>query len=136
MLRGMIVLVVDDEPVTTLVLQTFLEEAGHEVVGPAFSAAEARGMAAWRPIDLALVDIDLGAGEDGISLARALREERGIPSLLLTGHVQAALDNRDVAIGLLRKPCMPHRAVACAEAAFAQLRGLTRRIPPELEWFG
>lgn len=131
----MIVLVVDDEAVSSFVLQQFLEEAGHEVVGPALTGQEARSMAVWRPIDLALVDVNLGPGEDGISLARALRDEFGIPSLLLTGQVAMALANRDVAIGLLRKPYMPHKAVACAEAAFAVFHGTPARLPVELELF-
>ena len=65
-------LVVDDEPDVREVLEEYLLSHGYGVVA-AESARSARELAAQQPIDLALVDIHM-PGEDGLSLARHLRE--------------------------------------------------------------
>jgi len=66
------ILVVDDEPDVREVLTEYLSSHGYAVV-EAESAAAAKAVAARQPIDLALVDITM-PGEDGLSLARHLRE--------------------------------------------------------------
>ena len=65
-------LIVDDEPDVREVLEEYLATQGYNVVG-AESAAAARAAAAKQPFDLVLLDIHL-PGEDGLSLARHLRE--------------------------------------------------------------
>jgi len=65
-------LVVDDEPDVREVLEEYLASHGYAVLA-ADSARTARDLAAQQPIDLALVDIHM-PGEDGLSLARHLRE--------------------------------------------------------------
>jgi DNA-binding response OmpR family regulator len=66
------ILIVDDEPDVRDVLEEYFGAHGYAAVG-AESAAVARTIAAERPLDLALVDIHM-PGEDGLSLARHLRE--------------------------------------------------------------
>ena len=66
------ILIVDDEPDVREVLEEYFVSHGYAVLG-AESAAAARELAAAQPIDLALVDIHM-PGEDGLSLARHLRE--------------------------------------------------------------
>jgi len=66
------ILVVDDEPDVREVIEEYFVAHGYAAVG-ADSAASARALAAQHPIDLALVDIHM-PGEDGLSLARHLRE--------------------------------------------------------------
>ena len=66
------VLVVDDEPGVRDVLKDYFVAHGYAVV-EAESAGAARAVAAQRAIDVALVDIHM-PGEDGLSLARHLRE--------------------------------------------------------------
>ena len=66
------ILVVDDEPDVREVLQEYFVAHGYAVIG-AESATAAKAMTAQHPIDLALVDIHM-PGEDGLSLARHLRE--------------------------------------------------------------
>ena len=65
-------LIVDDEPDVREVLEEYFVAHGFTVIG-AENAAVARAMAAQHSIDLALVDIHM-PGEDGLSLARHLRE--------------------------------------------------------------
>src|SRR5690349_9558328 len=66
------IMVVDDEPDVREVLEEYFVSHGYAVLA-AENADAARGLAAAHPIDLALVDINM-PGEDGLSLARHLRE--------------------------------------------------------------
>jgi len=66
------ILVVDDEPDVREVLEEYFVAQGYAVM-PAESANAAKTIAAAHPIDLALLDIHM-PGEDGLSLARHLRE--------------------------------------------------------------
>jgi two-component system phosphate regulon response regulator OmpR len=66
------ILIVDDEPEVRGVLEEYFVSHGYAAIG-AESADAAKTLAASQPIDLALVDINM-PGEDGLSLARHLRE--------------------------------------------------------------
>jgi len=80
--RGTI-LIVDDEPGVREVLEEYLAAHGYAAVG-AESAAAARKLVAKEPVDLALIDIHM-PGEDGLTLARHLRERHpGIAIVMLT----------------------------------------------------
>jgi len=65
-------LIVDDEPDVREVLEEYFVAHGYAVLG-AENAEVARALAAKHLVDLALVDIHM-PGEDGLSLARHLRE--------------------------------------------------------------
>jgi two-component system phosphate regulon response regulator OmpR len=83
MLQEATILIVDDEPDVREVLEEYFVAHGYAAVA-AGSALAAREIAAQRPIDLALVDIHM-PGEDGLSLARHLRERyTGIAIVFLT----------------------------------------------------
>ena len=73
------ILVVDDEPDVRDVLKDYFVSHGYAVID-AESASVAKTRAAEQAIDLALVDIHM-PGEDGLSLARHLRER--YPSLAI-----------------------------------------------------
>ena len=66
------ILIVDDEPDVRAVLEEYFVTHGYAAFG-AESAIAAKTIVAKHPIDLALVDIHM-PGEDGLSLARHLRE--------------------------------------------------------------
>lgn len=66
------ILIVDDEPDVREVLEEYFVAHGY-AAHCAASASDARAIAAQHPIDLALLDISM-PGEDGLSLARHLRE--------------------------------------------------------------
>ncbi len=68
------ILIVEDEALIAVVLADSLEGAGHEVMGPASTMAEALALCeALRP-ELALLDINLRDGSSGVDVARALLE--------------------------------------------------------------
>src|SRR5688572_3332812 len=76
------ILAVDDEPELLSMIQDYLVSRGYQVV-TASNAQDARSILGSRKIGLVLLDITL-PGEDGLSLARHLREHGGPPVILVT----------------------------------------------------
>jgi DNA-binding response OmpR family regulator len=76
------ILAVDDEPELLSLLADYLGTRGFRVLTAA-NVREARSILGSTTIDLVLLDITL-PGEDGLSLARHLREHRGPPVILVT----------------------------------------------------
>ena len=131
------VLVVEDDPLIGPAVKAVLENAGYTVVGPIRDANKAARIGARELPDLALVDVYLAGGENGLSLARKLWEDNAVPSLLITGFDHRAEDARDFALGLLRKPVMPDALVDAVGAVGEILAGMRpSSIPPALELFG
>ena len=81
------IVVVDDEPEIRVMLTDYLSHAGFRV-SPAEDGAAMRRIIAEQPADLAILDITM-PGEDGLSLARHLREhtKTGIVMLTAAGGV-------------------------------------------------
>jgi two-component system phosphate regulon response regulator OmpR len=84
------ILIVDDEPDVREVLEEYFVAHGYAVVG-AENAGVARAMAAQHPIDLALVDINM-PGEDGLSLARHLRERYASVAIVMLTSAGTVVD--------------------------------------------
>ena len=82
-------LVVEDELLVALDIESILSEAGMVVIGPASSAGEALELIASGGADAALIDANLG-GEPITAVARAL-SERGIPFAYVTGYGRESL---------------------------------------------
>lgn len=61
----MLILVVEDELLIAMVLEDILIRAGHEVLGPADTAAKALQLAEVSPPDFAFVDITLAERQQG-----------------------------------------------------------------------
>jgi CheY-like chemotaxis protein len=77
------ILVVDDEPLISMLVEDWLSELGCDVVGPARSVQEGLDFAGSAPLDAAILDVNLG-GQNSYSVADALRQ-RGIPFAFATG---------------------------------------------------
>ena len=90
LLTGKRVLVLEDEPLIAMVLVDILEEAGCTVVGPAHDAAQAAKLIAESPIDVAVLDVNLGSGHTSASIADSLRGS-GTPFIFATGYGEMGL---------------------------------------------
>ncbi|MES2819995.1 MAG: response regulator [Pseudomonadota bacterium] len=123
------ILLVEDDPILALLATTTLQAEGHEVCGPAFDAVEALSLAACHKADLAFVDINLAGRDEGIALARSLRERHGIASIFISGQVAVARANCEVALGLLRKPYEPQDLTRSASIAQDLLLGRPSSLP-------
>lgn len=82
------VLVVDDDAALRALLQEYLGEADMRVTAVA-SGAEMMRVFEAEAVDLVLLDLRL-PGEDGMLLARRLRERASVPIVLLTGRAEEA----------------------------------------------
>jgi CheY-like chemotaxis protein len=68
----MVVLIVEDAAIIAYCSAAVLEDAGHEVLGPADTSQAALELVRHRKPDVAVVDIDLEIPGAGIGLARHL----------------------------------------------------------------
>ena len=84
------ILIVDDEPEVRSVLEEYFVKHGYAAIG-AESAGAAKAAAAGQPIDLALVDIHM-PGEDGLSLARHLRERYANVAIVMLTSAGTVVD--------------------------------------------
>ena len=88
-LRGLRVLVVEDNFLVAQQVRDLLEECGCETVGPVPRVSSALRLVEEGELDGALLDINLG-GEYSFSVAALLRE-RGVPFVFLTGYDNSAI---------------------------------------------
>ena len=118
------ILIVEDEHLVAMYLSDLLDDLGHEVLGMARSRVEAIEVATMEPPALALVDIGLSGGDDGIAVANELADRFGTAIIILTGAGRSAAEDRMAntePVAVLSKPC-DHK-----ELADAISRGLATR---------
>ena len=115
------ILLIEDEMLIAREQQLYLEDAGHEVAGPATDADQAVAFSSAGTYDLALVDVHLARGTSGIDAARHL-SGIGIPCLFVTSHPEGVVAER-LGMGCLLKPFGAADLVAAVNVAGARLRG-------------
>ncbi len=80
------ILVVEDEVLISDYITDILEDAGHEVVGSVGSADGAMRLLREQRPDVAILDIKLVGGRDGVDLALDMRNAAmGVPHIFITG---------------------------------------------------
>ena len=84
------ILIVDDEPDVRDVLEEYFVAHGYAAIG-AESALAAKALVEQRPVDLALVDINM-PGEDGLSFARFLRERHATVAVVMLTSAATVVD--------------------------------------------
>jgi len=96
------VLLVEDEPLVSMVIADMLDELGYEVVMAGSDVKGATDSARAEQVDLAVLDLAI---EDGSTfpVAEILRE-RGIPFIFVTGFEADAVDDRFSEVPVLQKP--------------------------------
>lgn len=113
----MTILIVEDNALIAMTVESILSDAGYTVLGPAASAERAIAIAERTPPRIALMNIELRDGSSGIELARALKQRWGTTVVFVTGNVSDAREHRDVAIGFLSKPCSDEALLATVKIA-------------------
>lgn len=97
------ILIVEDEALLALELESELEAAGHNIVGQAMSSAEARALIDSAAPEFAFVDIHLLDGPSGIDVGRYLAR-KGISYVFVTGNLKRIPDDFAGAMGAIEKP--------------------------------
>lgn len=101
------VLLVEDDPMFSLVLSTLLTKDGYRVLGPVDNGSEALKLFRDSPADLILMDVNIRGSLDGIETASRLLSLRSVPLIYLTGQTDRATLDRAKATfpaGYLVKP--------------------------------
>jgi CheY-like chemotaxis protein len=96
------ILVVDDEPLISMLVEGWLSELGCDVVGPARSVEEGLSLVGGGQLDGAILDVNL-AGENSYLVASALHK-RGVPFAFATGDGGVAPESGFASPVLLPKP--------------------------------
>jgi DNA-binding NarL/FixJ family response regulator len=96
------IMIVEDEMLLAMDLEDMLLDAGHAVIGQASDMSQAIGLAerVEGQVDVAIMDINLARGSNGVETAAALRQRWNIPSLFVSGN----LDERTRAQALQWEP--------------------------------
>ena len=108
------VLVVEDEPIVAMLLEDYLIELGHQVVGPVSTVADALALIAADAFDFAVLDVNLG-GERSDAVAAALGAI-GRPYIFATGYGRQGLEDDEHRIVLEKPYRMDQIAAALARA--------------------
>lgn len=120
-------LIVEDEALVAMLIEDALALHGHTIVGIADTTSEAIALAERERPDMALCDVKLMAGDDGVSVAQALAE-RGIACLFLSGNCPTR-SNHDLILGCLAKPFHTASIGLAVRSAYEVVNG---RLPGDL----
>jgi PAS domain S-box-containing protein len=135
-IRGVRILIVEDEPVVAADLQTSLEGLGYQIVGVENAGADAVRSARQSRPDLVLMDIGLKGSMDGIAAAEAIHTNSNTPVVFLTGDSKEETMVRASSAGpygYLLKPFRTKELNATILVALQQHR-LGRELFTEQTW--
>jgi DNA-binding NtrC family response regulator len=124
------ILIVEDQAIVAIDIQSQLEGLGYSVLGIANSAAEAVEQAAALAPDLVLMDVHLGDGPDGIEAAGQIRQRVGSPIVFLTAYIDPATLKRAQQVepyGYIVKPFSPRDLNTTLQIALHKA-GVDRRL--------
>ena len=97
-------LIAEDDELVVLGLTLVMEQLGYDVCCVARTAMEAVDIAEQHRPDLALVDVALGNGSNGLCASRELSGRLGIPVIVCSAHATAADAHAAGASHFLMKP--------------------------------
>ncbi len=117
-LQGIRILVVEDEFLLAIDIESAIRQAGGEVVGPVVSLEEAVATAEREQLNAAVLDLNL-RGEMSYPVAEVLKS-RHIPFLFATGYTENRLPQSLQCRPCLRKPFTWGALTSALERLLAQ----------------
>lgn len=127
MIEPLKVLIVEDEALLAMELESLVEEAGHSVVGWATSSTEAKAMVDSTEADIAFVDIHLTDGPTGVEVAEHIGVKKNSMVVFMTANPKRIPDHFAGAIGVIAKPYTMNGLMS----ALRYLQEGVRRPPPK-----
>ena len=118
------IMVVEDDFLVAMQMESALTDAGFEVAGVASSGEDAIGLALSERPRLVVMDIRLAGDRDGIDTALQLFAERGIRCIFATAHQDEQARKRAapaVPLGWLQKPYTMTSLVGMVRQALDEL---------------
>ncbi len=115
-------LIVEDQLIVAITLKGALERSGYQVLELALRHQEALALARAVKPNLALVNIDLAEGDDGIALAGDLKAI-DVPSVFISGQPERAKLASQVGIASMPKPYGSAEMVSAVDCLIRRLNG-------------
>jgi CheY-like chemotaxis protein len=130
---GRRILLVEDEPMISMMLADMLNEGGHQVDGPHATVRDAMLAATKNELQGGILDVNV-RGEKVYVIADLLTS-RSVPFVFVTGCAADSIDSRFRDVPVLQKPIEPQRLWAAlaksseqmTDTATSQIRGGLRR---------
>lgn len=118
------ILILEDEMISAESLRLDLEDHGYRVSGVARNRSEALACARLETPALALVDIRLANGDNGLDVADELRRGYGIPSIFVSASGDEDVRARANAVGglgFVHKPYLVAPLIETIRTALGQM---------------
>ena len=125
------VLIIEDEPMIAMDLESIVEGLGHRVTGVARTHAEAVGAADQHKPGLVLADIQLADGSSGLDAVNEMLGSFAVPVIFITAYPDRLLTGeRPEPAFLITKPYQPDTVKAIvSQALFFERRAQLRDRP-------
>jgi len=102
------VLIIEDEPVIALDIESMVQELGHDVIGVARTERQAVAEVRRRRPGLVLADIQLADGSSGLDAVNTILKEIEVPVIFITAYPERLLTgNKPEPAFLITKPFQP-----------------------------
>jgi CheY-like chemotaxis protein len=112
------VLIIEDEPIIALDIETMVEELGHSVTGIARTQREALALVAKKRPGLVLADIQLADGSSGLDAVNEILSSIDVPVIFITAYPERLLTgDRPEPAFLITKPFQPEAVKAAISQA-------------------
>jgi DNA-directed RNA polymerase specialized sigma24 family protein len=124
------VMIIEDEALIALGLESLVENLGHKVIGVARTRTEAAAIARNRRPGLILADIQLADGSSGLDAVNELLKTFEVPVVFITAYPERFLTGeRPEPAFLISKPFQPAMVSAVASQALFFQRNSRNRAP-------
>jgi DNA-directed RNA polymerase specialized sigma24 family protein len=123
------VMIIEDEPLIALDIETLVTDIGHTVVGIARTRQEAVAMAVRSPPELVLADIQLADGSSGIDAVNDILRKINVPVIFITAFPERLLTGqRPEPTFLITKPFKAEMVKAViSQAMFFDIQATAKR---------
>jgi CheY-like chemotaxis protein len=112
------VLIIEDEPIIALDIETMVEELGHTVTGVARTHREAIALVGKKRPGLVLADIQLADGSSGLDAVNEILSSIDVPVIFITAYPERLLTgDRPEPAFLITKPFQPEAVKAAISQA-------------------
>ena len=123
------VLIIEDEPIIALDIETLVQELGHSVTGIARTHKEAVALVKQKRPGIVLADIQLADGSSGLEAVAEILETIDLPVIFITAYPERLLTgDRPEPAFLITKPFQPEAVKAAISQALFFDRRSERKV--------
>ncbi len=122
------ILIIEDEPIIALDIESMVEELGHTVIGIARTHREALELFRSKKPGLILADVKLADGSSGLEAVNDILEEVNVPVIFITAYPERLLTgSKPEPTFLITKPFQPLKVKAAISQALFFDRRATKK---------